>query len=86
VSDNLEIKRLEPEDWEILREVRLRALANAPTAFASSLQQEQRWSPVEWQPVGGRIRAQDGSAASPGDDGCVGQSVSRWDGYRLFRR
>jgi GNAT superfamily N-acetyltransferase len=49
VTDDLAIKRLEPQDWEALRDVRLRALADTPTAFASSLGQEQRLSPVEWQ-------------------------------------
>lgn len=49
MTDDFVIKRLVRDEWETLRGVRLRALADAPTAFASSLQEEQRLSPVEWQ-------------------------------------
>ena len=46
---DLVIERLDRADWETLREMRLRALADTPTAFASALQQEQRLTPLEWQ-------------------------------------
>jgi hypothetical protein len=45
----LVIERLDRSDWQTLREMRLRALADTPTAFASSLQQEQHLSPEHWQ-------------------------------------
>jgi GNAT superfamily N-acetyltransferase len=49
MADDMQIERLGSRDWETLRELRLRALADAPTAFESSLEDEQRMSPAEWQ-------------------------------------
>src|SRR5690242_20690222 len=35
VSD-VEVRRVQPEDWEALRDLRIRALADAPDAFATT--------------------------------------------------
>ena len=45
----LEIKPILPEDWPVLRDVRLRALADAPEAFGTTLAQAQAYSEEEWQ-------------------------------------
>ena len=42
-------ERLDPEDWERLRSVRLRALDDAPDAFGSSFETESAYGPFEWQ-------------------------------------
>ncbi len=45
----LEIKPILPEDWRVLKDVRLRALADAPEAFGTTLAQAQAYSNAEWQ-------------------------------------
>ncbi|WP_371779708.1 GNAT family N-acetyltransferase [Streptosporangium subroseum] len=44
-----EVRRLTPEDWEIFRDVRLVALADAPEGFASSLEREQAYDEARWR-------------------------------------
>ncbi len=38
-----------PADWELVRDLRLRALADAPGAFASTLEREAAYEDGEWQ-------------------------------------
>jgi ribosomal protein S18 acetylase RimI-like enzyme len=45
-SQGLTVRRIEPDDWRLWREVRLRALATDPSAFGSSL--------ADWQGTGDR--------------------------------
>jgi ribosomal protein S18 acetylase RimI-like enzyme len=45
----IEVVRATVEDWERIRAVRLRALADAPDAFWTLLEDEQRRPAVEWQ-------------------------------------
>ena len=45
----LEIKPILPKDWPLLKDVRLRALADAPCAFGTTLAEAQAYSDAEWQ-------------------------------------
>jgi ribosomal protein S18 acetylase RimI-like enzyme len=44
----LELGYLFPDDWRVLREIRLRALLDSPHAFTSSYARESRWGELEW--------------------------------------
>jgi RimJ/RimL family protein N-acetyltransferase len=43
------IRRVEPEDWQLLRGVRLRALREDPTAFLATYDQESAFEDAQWQ-------------------------------------
>ncbi len=61
----LEIKPILPQDWRVLKDVRLRALADAPEAFGTTLAQAQAYSEAEWQARARRF------SGSPPAAGCL---------------
>ena len=48
MCDAVTVRAFEAHEWEIYRDLRLRALADAPDAFASTLAGETRLSDSEW--------------------------------------
>src|SRR3712207_10730 len=48
-ADGMEVRRTRAADWEVLRELRLRALADAPDAFASTLAKEAAFPEEVWR-------------------------------------
>jgi ribosomal protein S18 acetylase RimI-like enzyme len=53
----MEVRQIRPGDWEALRRLRLRALADAPGAFASTLAAELGFSDDVWRQRAGDDRA-----------------------------
>jgi L-amino acid N-acyltransferase YncA len=45
----LDVETLAADDWKILRDVRLRALEDSPTAYISSRQTEMVWTEARWR-------------------------------------
>jgi ribosomal protein S18 acetylase RimI-like enzyme len=45
----LDIKPILPDHWPLLKDIRLRALADAPGAFGTTLAEAQAYSDAEWQ-------------------------------------
>jgi len=63
----MEILRIRPAEWESFRDTRLRALADSPSAFGSSLARERDRQEAEWRtrlgrPDGAIFAAREGSA------------------------
>jgi ribosomal protein S18 acetylase RimI-like enzyme len=46
---SIEVRAARPREWRRVREIRLRALADAPEAFGSSLERERAFRRAEWR-------------------------------------
>ena len=44
----IQIQHLEPSQWQILRDVRLKALDDTPNAFGSTLDKEKGYTENDW--------------------------------------
>jgi GNAT superfamily N-acetyltransferase len=64
------IRRVEPEDWELLRDVRLRALREDPDAFLQTYAEASAFSPEQWQ----------GRAAEPNSATFVAEEAAHAEG------
>src|SRR5215213_692191 len=95
----MEARRAQPADWKALRQLRLQALADAPDAFASTLEAEVALPAEVWQqraksgPMSANFIAREGGIdiglvavfAEPNAPGCM-HLVSMWVDPRYRRR
>jgi ribosomal protein S18 acetylase RimI-like enzyme len=69
VTADIVVRRLEPADWPALKAARLAALADAPEAFASTLERESGYSDERWQDWLSSTAATFGAFRTRGPDG-----------------
>jgi GNAT superfamily N-acetyltransferase len=60
------VRRTTPDDWETLRDVRLRALRDAPWAFGSTYEREAAFDEGEWRRIAGEATFLAGDAGMAG--------------------
>jgi GNAT superfamily N-acetyltransferase len=68
----MEIRRFGPGDEDVLKAIRLRALAEDPSAFASTLEEELRYTPDVWT---SRVTSESAATFLAEDGGPVGTAA-----------
>ena len=43
------VEKANPDEWERVREIRIRALTDSPDAFGSTLEREERFEEIDWR-------------------------------------
>src|SRR5512132_2987059 len=76
------IRVVQYEDWERARDLRLRALADAPDAFARSLEEEERLSESEWRDFVSPSDSRVWFVEATDDDELVGMASAFWTTQR----
>ena len=72
------IRVVQDEEWERARDLRLRALADAPEAFGSSLEEEERGTESEWRKWIAPTDSGVWFVEATDDDEFVAMAIGRW--------
>jgi ribosomal protein S18 acetylase RimI-like enzyme len=77
------VRELRPDEWREARELRLRSLAESPTAFLRTLAEEQAFGDEVWQERAA-ADARRGCFVAEADGGLVGSAVGIADGHEAY--
>ncbi|MBD8869990.1 GNAT family N-acetyltransferase [Nocardioides donggukensis] len=72
------IRVLEADDWELLRDLRLRALADAPEAYCSTVERELAFTESDWRQRSGGLSV---VAFAGGEPAAIGGGFSSTPGW-----
>jgi GNAT superfamily N-acetyltransferase len=85
MADEVRVRRLAPDDWELWRDVRLESLADAPYAYGSTLDRERAFDEGTWR---GRLSGENGvvAVAMIGEEpaGCTGVYTPAGEGWAML--
>jgi GNAT superfamily N-acetyltransferase len=66
VTTDIVVREALPDDWQVLRDLRLRSLQESPDAFGSTYEREAAFTEAEWR---GRLSGQTGTSVLAWVDG-----------------
>src|SRR5262245_6609764 len=80
-ASDVRIRLARPDDWERVRDIRLRSLEDAPDAFGATLEQERVYGEPEWVAwIEGWEGATNVMYVAEADDAFVGMAVGSREG------